>query len=329
MASAPLITTDQQLQVIENHFGSNPFESRNRKNSKAEQGLRWSRAQRAEKEAMLRDTGKARPAVVVNFNPFALRVSGGMLFKDGVAACPVGTPYSARVLHEVRWQAADKGCTLDDVEQFDPIPYVPAVLAPEYVREYVQERQTGGVLVFMGDGVPEDLDVEVDIPQHTPGGDGPSYTTIIKRNLKQYWEETLAKQNAQILKRIEEANTFYEDPEMRKYITDNDREYVRLAEYRGILKPEDRPRWVLNNAMLHAEKKPDPCPACGAVPNPGAAVCITCGDYVFDRVKAFRAGVIEIEHRSMADATDAEWSEIQKIHKRRERIKEQRTKAAN
>jgi hypothetical protein len=321
MSTAALVTTEEQRQVLEETLGPNPF--RPSKSAAKSKGERWTAAQRAEKEQILNELGRVKPCVIVNFNPFMLKVNGGMLFKGAIPACPVGEPYRAHVLTEARWMTVDKGCGLDNIEQFDPVPYVPAHLATEYMREYVNERQTGGVLIFMGSSVPKDLNVEVDVPVQRPGGDGPNYLGYEKRNLKQMWDETIGRQNQQILKVIEDNNTFYEDPEMRKNITDVSRAYVRLAVTRGILKPEDRPRWVLSHDTLK-ESKEEPCPACGATPLPGAAVCVNCGDYVFDRLKAFRAGVIDIEHRSMADATDAEWKEIQNIQKRRDRIKAQR-----
>lgn len=321
--TAALVTTEEQRQVLEETLGPNPF--RPSKSAAKSKGERWTAAQRAEKEQILTELGRVKPCVIVNFNPFMLKVNGGMLFKGAIPACPVGEPYRAHVLTEARWMTTDKGCGLDNIEQFDPIPYVPAHLATEYMREYVNERQTGGVLIFMGSGVPTDLDIEVDVPVQRPGGDGPNYLGYEKRNLKQLWDATIAKQNQQILKVIEDNNTFYEDPEMRKNITDVSRAYVRLAVTRGILKPEDRPRWVLSHDTLK-EAKEDPCPACGATPLKGAAVCVNCGDYVFDRVKAFRAGVIDIEHRCMADANDDEWKEIQNIQKRRDRIREKREK---
>jgi hypothetical protein len=318
-----MISPQEQQQVAQEIFGENPF-----KRKKLSKGERWTAERREEQEMLLRETGRVKPVVVVNFNPFPLKVNGGMLFKDAIPACPIGQPYVATVIKEPRWMTVDKGVGMDNIEQFDPIPYLPAQLATEYIREFVNERQTGGVLIFMGTEVPKNLDVDVLVPLQQPGGEGKNYIGTQKRNLKQMWDATIAHQNTQVLKQIEQANTWYEVPETRNYLTDLHRNYARLAEFRGLLKTAEMPRWVLSHSIL-TEDRPEPCPACGAVPLKGAAVCVNCGDYVFDRVKAFRAGVIDIEHRAMQDATDAEWKEIQKIHQHRERVKKQRQGPAN
>jgi hypothetical protein len=315
------ISPEEQRQVLEETWGPDPFKPSPA--AKKNKGVRWTAERRREQELILQETGRVKPVVIVNFNPFPLRVNGGMLFKDSVPSCPIGEAFVARVLREPRWMTVDKGVGMDNIEQFDPIPYLPAQLATEYIREYVSERQTGGVLIFMGSGVPKDLNVEVQVPVQQPGGEGTHYIAYYKRNLKEMWDQAIQQQNLQILKSIELANNHYEVPETRNYLTDEHRLYARLGEARGLIKKEDMPRWVISRTVL-TEDKPEPCPACGAVPLKGAAVCVNCGDYVFDRLKAFRAGVIDIEHRSMADATDAEWKEIQNIQKRRDRVKAQR-----
>jgi hypothetical protein len=304
---------EEARQVLEEIHGSNPLQGRGRR--RKDKGVAWTAARRQEKEEYLRELGRIKPVVIVNFNPFPLKVNGGSLFKDSVRACEIGKPYEMSVMREARWTWSDKGAGMDNVEQFDPIPYVPAQLAPEYIREYNQERQVGGVLIFMGVSIPDDLDVMVEVPVHRADGEGGKYNAMEKRNLKKMWDATIGAQNAHMLSKIEQANRDYEDP--NKKISINYYEigqYARLALHRGLIEKD-------------AEKKapsPDPCPICGATPNRGAAVCIACGQHVFDVVQAYERGAIEYGHFAVLNATDKDLTQINKIKEKRDAMYKKR-----
>ena len=311
--------------VIEELHGPNPFAARGRRSK--DKGVAWTASQRRDKEEWLRETNRVQPVVIVNLNPFMLRVNGGMLFKGAIPACAIGEEYAFDVMRDVRWMVADKGVGFDNVEQFDPVPYVPAQLAPEYIREYTQERQVGGVIIFMGDEVPKDRNVMVKVPVQNADGEGGKYLSYETHNLAKLWNVVLGKQNAHIMKSVEKANREYEDPSKRSNINFEEvGQYARLAEARGILRTEDRPRWVLGRA--EAEKGPTvgACPLCAAEPKKGASICTGCGQHVFDPVKAYEFGAIEYGHFAILNASDEQLAEIEKIRVKREKLLAKRTK---
>ena len=93
--------------------------------------------------------GKDVPVTILNMNPFPLKINGGVLFPEEIAACPVGSPYTTHVLREIRWQSKDNGCDAEGRMQMEPMPYIPLMLAAEYIREFVQaDYAFGGVCLL-------------------------------------------------------------------------------------------------------------------------------------------------------------------------------------
>jgi hypothetical protein len=284
-------------------------------------GEAWTSARRKEQEANFLYSGVSRPAVVVNLNPFPLTVNGGMLFNTAIPACGDNDPYVSVVLDRTKWDYQDQGVGLDNIEHYYPIPCHPAQQATEYIREYTLEQNRGGVIVFMGTRVPDDIDINVDIPiaRSPEDQDATMRIEFIKRNLKEVWQAAESRRNEAIISRLQKATGNYERDETRNLVNDNDRADARLARKIGLI-PE-LPRWCLVSNLILGETLPDPCPACGAVPTKGAAICKSCNAYVFDIVKAYKASAIEYGHVSMDRATEEEWELILDEKNRRDKIR--------
>lgn len=313
-------------------FGENPFRTNEmsvvnspvapiRGARRMSKGEAWTSARRKEQEANFLYSGVSRPAVVVNLNPFPLTVNGGSLFNTAIPACPDTDPFVAVVLKDTRWTVQDQGVGMDNIERYYPIPCHPAQQATEYIREYTLEQNRGGVIIFMGTGVPEDLNVIVEIPVARTADEQDVSTRIefIKRNLREVWEAAQSRRNAAIMERLQRATANYERDETRNQVNDNDRADARLAKKIGLL--PKLPNWCLESNLILGETLPDPCPACGSVPNKGAAICKACNAYVFDIVAAYKASAIEFGHVSMDKASEEEWEAILTEKERRDKIR--------
>ena len=289
-----------------------------RKMSRDEQ---WTAMHRRNQEATFKYSGVAEPCVVVNFNPFPLSVNGGLLFSTQIPECPAGKPYVYIVLDQTKWTTQDQGAGLDNIMHFYPWPTHPAEQACEYVREYTEAQEQGGVLTFFGNRVPEDLDVEVWMPVARTTEDEMATNRIerVRVNLKEKWDQALAYRNKSMLRRLQTAISNYSNDQKRHLVNDNDRADAHAAQAIGLI--PKLPGFCMEVTLVD-EAPARPCPACGAVPqNASVLLCKACNSYVFDIVGAYKHGLIEFGHVSMDRASEEELEELIAIRDERAKIR--------
>jgi hypothetical protein len=285
----------------------------------------WTHARRREQEANFGYSGVAKPCVVVNFNPFPLFVNGGMLFNTQIPACPVEKPYVFAVLKETKWTTQDQGVGLDNIAHFYPWPTHPAEQATEYLRAYNEEQMAGGVVIFFGESVPADLDIEVEVPVIRTTDDEFATNRIerTRRNLKEMWDEALGKRNRSMLGRLQRAMSNYSNDNTRHLVNDNDRQDAHMAVAMSLIKelPPFCMAVDLEGAGIQAA-----CKDCGTVPLKSATVCVHCGG-IFDPVKAYINGRIEFGHVCMDAMNEEQWDAVLKEKQRRLKIRDRLIKA--
>lgn len=281
----------------------------------------WTMARRREQEATFKWSHWDDPCIVVNMNPFPLFVNGGHLFGKQIPACPADKPFVYAVLDEVKWSLQDQGAGLDNVPHFYPWPVFPGAQACEYIRAYTVEQEAGGVLAFYGRGIPENLDIDVEIPIMRTGDDtdAKQYIERARANLKVVWDNAKERRDVSLFRRMQRAISNYENDNTRHLLDDVDRNDAYMAKAIGLI--ADLPRYCMITTLQDSEKKEKTCLGCGMVSPASAAICRHCAQYVFDVVGAYKAGIIEFGHMSMDRASDEEMAVILEEKERRDAMK--------
>jgi uncharacterized Zn finger protein (UPF0148 family) len=308
-----IITPEMQRANAEALLGQDPGKFR-------DPGQRWTAKRFGEMQRLLKQTEADRPVTILNLNPFPLKINGGVYFPDEVPACPPGKPYSVHVIKATRWGHKDLGCDAQNMMQMEPVPAIPVVLAAEYIREFVQqEGGFGGVLCYIGDQNPASFkrDASIRVPEVAYNELGEFYVEVYERDFHETLASVTEKRNASILRRLQSANSWYENDSQRMNVNDTHRDMARLALAEGLI-PE-LPRWVLQAHQLHA-KQPDPCPSCASQPKNGATLCANCG-HVFDVVAAYKNARISYGAVEMDRLTAEEWKIVNQIKTERDKAK--------
>jgi hypothetical protein len=268
-------------------------------------GTRYTTQQRTMLEKQIRSTGSDRPVTLLNLNPTTLQINGGMFFPEVIPACPEDQPYVVHVFRDTRWGHMDKGIGHDNVPRIDPFPAIPKVIAAEYMREYQQERDGfGGVLCYVGDHHPSTIKkgdtVMVPVVTYV---DGELVMDEQERDFHQLLGIVRHKRNQSLLRDIQQANSWHENPETAKNVNDSHRDKARMAKREGLI--DVMPRWVLidNSSM---EKQPDGCPICKNIPKHGAIQCVECS-YVFHVLEGYRLGRIQYGSVEFDRLSAEEW----------------------
>lgn len=282
-------------------------------------GRRHTVAMRTTLEKQIKATGSDRPVTLLNLNPTTLQINGGMFFHEVIPACPLDQPYVIHVFRETRWGHKDHGVGLDNVHRIDPWPEVPKMLAKEYMREYQQEKDGfGGVLCYVGDHHPSTIKKgeKVMVPVLS-SIDGELVMEEEERDFHALLDQVRAKRNQSLIRDLEQANAWHENPEQAKNVNDSHREKARMAKREGLIK--ELPRWVLDNSSLTAVQ-PDACPSCKAVPNAGAILCVNC-EHIFNVVAAYKNTRIAYGAVEFDRLTADEWKEVNAIKQERDKMK--------
>jgi hypothetical protein len=237
-------------------------------------------------------------ASVVNLMPFPLNVNGvihaRLAGKDGnqVPACKPGEPYAHFKIKDLHWAIRDDGAGMDNVDNYTPVAISPMELAEDYSREFLDRMGVGGVIIYQG-------------------GEEPN-----SEGLKQKLAEAKKARNEWLLRKVREAETDWAEASGngRKNITELHRKAAEMLLYEKVLKHQ--PAWLLAVNSVDGQS-PDPCPGCGEVADPRAAMCKSCR-YVFNPVAAYKATLIEYDHISMARLSKEEWIEVNKLKAERD-----------
>lgn len=268
------------------------------------------------------------PVTILNKNCFPLKINGGVFFPDEVAACPPGQPYTVHVIRDIRWGHTDKGCDQNGTLQMEPLPAIPLVLATEYIREYVQgDNRFGGVVCYVGDRDPASIPKgdTVMVPEIAFDESGEFYVKQVERDFHRTMEASTHLRNATIMRRLQSAQSWYENDAMRNYVTDPYRDMARLAHQEGLI-PE-LPRWVMTQNLIQ-EKQADPCPSCMVIPKTGAILCVNC-EHIFDVIAAFKNTRIAFGAVEMERLTADEWKIVNQIQAERQKAKGIKHKGAD
>lgn len=280
---------------------------------------------RKDLERMLKMTQAEKACTLLNMNPSPLEINGGVYFPEKVKACPPGQPYTMHVFTQTRWGHKDLGCDLSGMMQFEAVPAIPIVLAAEYIREYADKVDGDcGVLVYAGDGDPSTFKKghKVFVPRTAYTDTGEFYIELDEVDFHEEFARVRTRRNGSILRRLQSANSWYENDEQRMLVNDIHRALARLAVEEGLI-PE-LPRWVMQANTLHV-KQPEACPSCQVVPKPGAIQCANCS-YIIDVVETFRVRPSACVYGSaeMDRLTPEQWKEVDAIHAERVKNRPQR-----
>lgn len=312
MASAT-ITPEFQRANAEAILGRDP----GRGNDMASAARKYTMSLYKQKLREITQLGKGMPVTILNMNPFPLKINGGVLFPDEVAACPLGTAYVTYVIRDTAWQSKDNGCDIQGMMQMEPVPYVPLTLAAEYIREFMQmDTAFGGVMCYVGDADPATLSKAiVDVPELSYDKDE-LFVDTHKRSFSEIYAKVKGKQKSSILRVLQRANSWYENDHQRHFVNDTHRDLARLAKAEGYI--EELPRWVMQDTQ---DPTPvEPCPACRVEPKAGAIICVNCS-HVFDIVAAYKLARIAYGSVDMDRLDAAGWAEVDKIKAERDKIR--------
>jgi len=240
------------------------------------------------------------PVTIVNLMPFPLEVNGVIHRRYDLKVPPAPLEpkhkdvpaYSMRTLDRLYWDSKDLGTGMDDVDNFQAVPWTPVELAEDFTREYNDIQKCGGVFFYEGANVPES-------------------TSVLREMLKKAAEA----RNTWCLAKVQEADLEYTNESTHKNITEIHRGAWRILHQVGIVKEEQKPGW-LRAVHKSAGQTPELCPGCDK-PKAGI-ICVNCHN-VFKPLVAYKEGMIEFGHVSFQKMTDAEYEEAKKIKKEREK----------
>lgn len=286
--------------------------------SKRNRGQRITEQKKKMTLRMLRNSNSIRPVTIINFNPFPLKVNGGHLFQEEIPGCETDKDYTLKVIGDVRWSNKDHGAGLDNVDNIEAEPHLPAEIALEYKREYTELQQFGGVFIYFGTKDPSAFGPreQVEVPTTGAEADGSkiieSETVVFREAFDKYKSQS----DRSLMRRLQQSNQLWESNATRNQVNDMDREMARRAKRKGLI--QNLPVWVVDAGLVTGTVT-EPC-LCGATPAIGAAVCKNCS-HILDPVKAYEGAAIEYGHVSF-DKLDAEgWKAVNAIKAKREKAR--------
>jgi hypothetical protein len=315
--STVIITPEMQQANAEILLGENPSRDMRKIRDKAQ---RFTMSKRQEIVRLLKQTEADRPVTILNFNPFPLRINGGVFFPDEVPAKKLEEPYAVYLIRHTRWGHKDLGSDAQNVMLMEPVPAIPLVQAAEYIREYMQqEGGFGGVLCFVGDKDPKSFKRgdKVRVPEVAFSESGELYVDIKERDFHEMLDKVKQRRNASLMRHLQFASSWHENDALRTNVNDRHRDMARLALAEGMI--QELPRWVLQENPLNV-KQPDPCPVCAAIPKASAILCTNCG-HIYDVVAAYKHSRIAYGAVEMDRLTAEEWKIVDKIKAERDRAK--------
>lgn len=307
--STIVITPEMQRANAEALLGADPRKYK-------DPGQNWTAKRYAEINRLLKQTEAEMPVTILNLNPFPLKINGGVYFPDEVPGCMAGEPYAIHVIKKTRWGHRDLGCDSQNMMQMEPVPAIPLVLAAEYIREFVQQDGGfGGVLCYVGEQHPSKIaaGTKVRVPE-IAYNNGEFYVEVKERDFHQMLNSVRQTRNSSILRRLQSANSWYENDSQRMNVNDIHRDMARLALHEGLIK--ELPRWVMQSTTIEEQQTPT-CPSCASQPKAGATLCVNCG-HIFDVVAAYRNSRIAYGAVEMDRLTAEEWKVVKKIKAERD-----------
>lgn len=250
--------------------------------------------------------------MVVNLMPFALKPNGVLTERYGLTVPPAPIEprskdfpsYSFRLLDRLYWDSKDRGAGMDDVDNFEAMPWTPLEVADDFIKEYNEVQKCGGVFVYEGEQMPE--------------------TSPVLKNMLLKAAEA---RNEWCMKRVEEANLEYASESSRKNITEVHRNAWRILFHAGLVKKEEQPPWLTAISSAAVRTPTELCKRCGSAVGGGYA-CKECGN-IIKPLEAYEDGAIEWGHVSFQKMSDEDMKKATEIRKKREKQLAQMEKAAS
>jgi hypothetical protein len=295
-------------------------------------GRRHTNAMRTTLEKQIKATGSDIPVTLLNLNPIELSINGGMFHPEVIPACPIDQPYVVHVFRDTRWGHKDNGVGLDNVHRIDPFPEIPKRIAGEYMRAYQQEKDGfGGVICYVGSAWNYDKDGKItsmgDLhPSKIKKGEKVMVPVVVyvdgelvmeeeERDFHELLALVRTKRNQSLLRDIQQANNWHENPQQALNVNDTHRDKARMAKREGLI--PQLPKWVLDESAL-TEKQPDGCPVCMEIPKSGAIQCVNCS-HIFNVIEAYKLARIAYGAVEFDRLTADEWKIVDRIKAERDR----------
>jgi len=320
--------------------GANPAIQQYLSGRKDGNSMRALKVERDSLIASLRSTGQARPATILNFNPVALRLEGGINFK-------VPSVIDESVPEESRFKVTYKGRTykasvltvrdpiifpqIKDVKKIEDVEVgeyiVKACKQIEIVHNFLasytdgtpSSSGMGGVICFEGDRHAlkqrNQEKLEILVPTYVPL---PNKTREYFTEPKEFSVElarSLDRQKAYCDNQCQLAQSMWDDEDQRKNITDVHRIWAQFSLDMGWR--QSVPIWL--TAQNESEET---CEGCGAGKKRATAFfCHACAR-PYSPLKAYMAGELGIESVHLNRIKPEEWVEVRKEEARRKKLRE-------
>lgn len=288
----------------------------------------------------LRITGQAKPATVLNFNPCALRLEGGIPFKVPSIVDPAvndafkakfsynGKTYRASILtisepHIFPWITDVVKGEFDDMADgvgvFDAAACKQIEIAFDFWQAYnfgaPDSSNMGGVVCFEGDKHALKVGT-IRTPMFESLPDGTREYVTKPEEFGDVLAIALDKQRLYYDRQIQEAQAYWNDPDQRKNIHTM---HLVWAQYGLDMGWREKPvDW-----QLSSNEPEDCCEGCGAAKKRATAYnCHACLR-PYDPFRSFMDGEIGIDHLHMGRITKAEdWEKIHEEEARRKKLRE-------
>lgn len=297
----------------------------------------------------LKATGIAKPASVLNFNPVALRLEGGLSEKVPSVVDPSVAP---KMKHRLVYKAKEYSYTLldipepkiyawikdvkqpedgdpaDGVGEYEPRACKQVEIAHAFFQAYNQgatdSSNMGGVLVFEGDKNLLRTTLKAFSEGKDPQINVPTFTSLPNRKREYYAEpkafapylaEVLDKQRIYYDGQMQQAGIFNDDPEQKKNITQVHRVWHQFGMDMGWT--DKQQPWLLTQ-----NDPEETCEGCGATKKRALAYfCHACAR-PYDPFRCFMDNELGIESVFLNRCTPDQWKEIRKKANDLKRLRE-------
>jgi hypothetical protein len=295
--------------------------------------MRRLRVQRDAHLEALKSSGQLQPATILNFNPITLTVESGLI-QYSVPPVTIAPGLAKRIelkLGEKKYsptalvvrdprlyfplRSVQKNG--DEIERdYDVKSALPLEQAYQFYKTYNDEggNNVGGVVVFQGDTnifkkVPETIKVPKwkMLPNNTD-----MYFTV-EEDFTEVLRRALDKQRAYCDLQLQNAQTYYDDPDQRKNVTNVHRTWAQYALDMGW--KEKKPDWLMTTRDNEAT-----CTACGTFKKKADAHFCVCG-VPYDPFRSYMDGFLDIANVHLNRITPEQWKAVRKEEEKRKQLR--------
>jgi hypothetical protein len=294
----------------------------------------------------LRATGIAKPASVLNFNPCALRLEGGITLKVPSIVDPAvrddrrmeftygGKPYKATVV-TIRepiifpWITDVKKGEFDDVADgvgvYDAAVCKQIEIAYAFWQSYnfgaMDSSNMGGVVIWEGDRHALNS-ATINVPKFINLADSKREYYCEPQLFADVLAEALDKQKLYYERMIQEAQTYFDDPDQRKNIHPMHRVWAQYGLDQGWR--EKAPEW-----LLQINDPTESCEGCGAGKKRALAhFCHACSR-PYDPFRSFMEGELALDSVHMNRIKDEDWAKVHEEEAKRVRRRAPKSKGGD